>query len=438
MLKSTQIIKKLVSPLEKFFHKEASAGIFLLIAALLALVWANSPYSELYQKILHKPLGVYIGKFSLSFSLHHFVNDALMAIFFFVVGLEIKRELSVGELSSPKKASLPIFAALGGMLVPALCYFVFNPEGPAKAGWGIPMATDIAFAVGVLSLLSKRAPFSLKVFLLALAIVDDLGAVLVIAVFYSKEIYAGFLALSGLTIFIIFCAGKLGVRNMAFYVFAGVFLWFFVLKSGVHSTVAGVILGFMCPARNREQATWEGISALSAPKSYKSSKKLSQKIRFLYPPAHRLIADLHPYVAWLIMPLFAFFNAGVEFKSGFSFAEFSSHPVSLGILFGLLLGKPIGILLFCFLAVRLKLAVYPSGFNRRRLVGVSFLAGIGFTMALFISHLAFNGQIELAVYSKLSILIASLLALLTGLVILLCSGDFSREQKETPAPKKVV
>ncbi len=438
MLKSVQFMKKLVSPFERFFRMEAGAGIFLLVAAILALLWANSPYSELYNKILHHRLGIYIGGFSLSFSLHHFVNDALMAIFFFVVGLEIKRELIVGELASPKKAGLPVFAALGGMVIPALCYFVFNPQGPAQAGWGIPMATDIAFAVGVLSLLSKRVPFSLKVFLLALAIVDDLGAVLVIAVFYSQEIYTRFLALSGLTIFIIFCAGKAGVKNMAFYLFAGICLWFFVLKSGVHSTVAGVILGLMCPARNRKELKWEGIRALSAPTSYKSSKKLSRKIRFLYSPAHRLIEDLHPYVAWIIMPVFAFFNAGVEFKSGFSFAEFGSHPVSLGILFGLLFGKPLGILLFCFLAVRLKLAVYPSGFNRRRLVGVSFLAGIGFTMALFISHLAFYSQPELAVYSKLGILIASLLALLTGLVILIFSGDFSREQKETTDRKKVI
>ena len=439
MLKAepARIVKKFVSPFGRFFRMEAGAGILLLVSALLALFWANSPYSELYHKILHYPVGIYAGALSFSFSLHHFVNEALMALFFFVVGLEIKRELSVGELASPRKAALPVFAALGGMLVPALCYLVFNPQGPAQAGWGIPMATDIAFAVGVLSLLSKRVPFSLKIFLLALAIVDDLGAVLVIAVFYSQEISGRFLVFSGLTTFIIFCAGKAGVRNMAFYLFTGVCLWFFVLKSGVHSTVAGVILGLMCPARNQKGLKWENVRALSAPKSYKGSKKLSREISFFYPPAHRLIEELHPYVAWIIMPMFAFFNAGVEFKSGFSFAEFGSHPVSLGILFGLLLGKPVGILLFSFLAVRLKLAVYPSGFNRRRLIGVGFLAGIGFTMALFISHLAFFGRPELAVYSKLSILIASLLALLTGLLILLFSGDFSREQKEKGVARAV-
>ena len=422
---SKNIVKKILTPFERFFSLQASTGIVLLFAALLALFWANSPWSQIYYKILHYPLGIHVGGFSLSYSLHHWVNDALMVIFFFVVGLEIKRELSIGELSTPKKAALPIFAALGGMLVPALLYLFFNVQGDTRIGWGIPMATDIAFAVGVLSLLSKRVPFSLKVFLLALAIVDDLGAVLVIAFFYSQEITGMFLAFAGLIIFIIFCAKRVGIGNIAFYIFCGVCLWFFVLKSGVHSTVAGVILGLMCPSKwimDREK-NLENIRKvfLSIP-SYKEVKQLVKLTRSLHTPTHRLIEDLHPYVTWIIMPVFAFFNAGVEFESGFSFVEFSSHPVSLGIFFGLLLGKPIGILIFSFLAVHLKLAVWPSGFNWRRLTGVGFLAGIGFTMALFISHLSFDSRPELEIYSKFSILLASLLAMLVGLAFLLFSG----------------
>ena len=429
---SQGLIKKLITPFERFFALQASAGIVLLCAALLALLWANSPWSGVYYKILHYPLGIHFGEFSLSYSLHHWVNDALMVIFFFVVGLEIKREMSTGELATPKQAALPIFAAMGGMLVPALFYLAFNLEGPAQVGWGIPMATDIAFAVGILSLVSGKVPLSLKVFLLALAIVDDLGAVLVIAFFYSQNIAGKFLAFAGLIVFIIFCAKKVGIRNIAFYVFCGILLWFFVLKSGVHSTVAGVILGLMCPSRwviNRQE-TLENIRKLSlSVPSYKVAKKIVHLTRSLHTSTHRLIEDLHPYVTWVIMPVFAFFNAGVKFESGFSFVEFGFHPVSLGIFFGLLLGKPIGVLLFSFLVVRLNLAVWPSGFNWKKLTGVGFLAGIGFTMALFISHLSFDAQPELAVYSKLSILLASLLAMLIGLVFLLFSGNFSPEKE---------
>ena len=431
-INSNNIVKKLLTPFERFFSLQASAGIVLLFSALLALIFANSPLSGLYHEILHYPLGFHLGEFSLSYSLHHWVNDALMVIFFFVVGLEIKRELSIGELATPKKAALPIFAALGGMVVPALLYLVFNLHSDTKVGWAIPMATDIAFAVGVLSLMSKRVPLSLKIFLLALAIVDDLGAVLVIAFFYSQEIIGKFLAFACLTVFIIFCAKKVGIRNIAFYVFCGICLWFFVLKSGVHSTVAGVILGLMCPSRwiTDRQQKLENVRAISlSVPSYKKTKKMIGLVRSLHTPTHRLIEDLHPYVTWIIMPLFAFFNAGVEFESGFSLATFVSHPVSLGILFGLLLGKPIGILLFSFLAVRLNLAVWPTGFNWKNLTGVGFLAGIGFTMALFISHLSFESQHELAIYSKLSILLASLLAMLVGLAFLLLSGKNVEAEK---------
>jgi len=436
--KPEQIVKKLLSPFERFFSLQASAGIVLLFSAVLALFLANSPWAGFYHKILHYTLSIQLGDFSLSYSLHYWVNDALMVIFFFVVGLEIKRELTVGELSTPKKAALPIFAAFGGMVVPALFYLAFNPQGETQVGWGIPMATDIAFALGILSLVSKKVPFSLKVFLLALAIVDDLGAVLVIAFFYSKEIIAQFLAFSGLIIFIIFFARKIGIKSLAFYIFCGVGLWFCVLKSGVHATIAGVILGLMCPAKQikNQEGFLEDLKIYSATiPSYKQGKKMIQLIRFFHTPTHRLIEDLHPFVTWFIMPVFAFFNAGVELKAGFSINEFISHPVSLGILMGLFLGKPIGILLFSFLALRLNLAIWPKDFTWRKVTGVGFLAGIGFTMALFISHLSFS-QPELATYSKLSILVASLLAMLVGVLFLLFSENVNPDKEKVTKSKE--
>ena len=433
------MVKRIFIPFEKYFNQEASAGLFLLLCAGLALIWANSPWSDVYESILHFPFGIQLGETFFGFSLHHWVNDALMAIFFFVVGLEIKRELIIGELSTPKKAAFPIFAALGGMLVPALFYLIFNGGNSSTyIGWGIPMATDIAFAVGILSLLSKRVPASLKIFLLALAIVDDLGAVLVIAFFYSQEIIGQFLAYAGLTVFIVFCARKIGLQNRFIYFFLSVCLWLFVLKSGVHATVAGVIMGFMFPARrtpNKEQILTNIQEQLQQQKqsglSYKNTKRIIASTHSLHSPTQHLIEALHPYVTWLIMPVFAFFNAGIQFKSGFSLAEFFSHPVSLGVMLGLFIGKPLGIVLFSFLALRLKLALWPSGFSWLKLTGIGFLAGIGFTMALFISHLSFGSQPELNVYSKLGILVASLLAMVVGLLFLFFSTRTSREENNS-------
>lgn len=416
-------MKKFISPFERFFSLEASAGVVLLISALVALFWANSPWAATYEMILHFPVSLHIGNFALSHSLHHWVNDALMVIFFFVAGLEIKRELTVGELSAPKKAALPIFAAVGGMLIPAICYLIFNIHGSGESGWGIPMATDIAFAVGALSLMSGRVPLSLKVFLLTLAIVDDLGAVLVIAFFYSQDIASRFLAFAGLMLFLIYCAKKAGVRHIAFYIFCGVVTWFFVLKSGVHATVAGVILGLMTPAtwftdRHEKLANIRKLTQKIP--SYREVQQIIRSARGMHTHAYRLIETMHPYVTWFIMPTFAFFNAGVSLPSDFSFIGFITHPVSIGVLVGLIIGKPIGILLFSFLAIRWKLAEWPEGFNWSRLAGVGCLAGIGFTMSLFISHLSFD-VFELTMYSKLSILIASVLAMLIGLSLLASS-----------------
>ncbi len=398
MIKVKTMIK-LPTHFERFFSLEAAGGVMLLISTGLALLWANSPWRMVYEALLHLPVGFQVGSISFFYSLHHWVNDALMVIFFFVAGLEIKRELVVGELSSPKKAALPIFAALGGMIVPAICYLMFNLQSDTQVGWGIPMATDIAFAIGILSLMSKKVPLSLKVFLLSLAIVDDLGAVLVIAFFYSHEIIGRFLAFASVVLFLIYCAKKAGIQNLLFYIISGVGLWFFVLKSGVHATVAGVVLGLMAPVENSSHTN-----------------------------AQQLIEILHPYVIWVIMPVFAFFNAGVVFSGSFSIGDFLSHPVSMGILMGLVIGKPVGILLFSLLGVRLKLAVYPSDAHWLQLAGVGCLAGIGFTMSLFISHLSFDSS-ELEIYSKLSILIASVLAMVLGFFILIIGSSFLSDER---------
>ena len=359
----------------------------LLLSCALALWGANSPLNPLYEGLVHYPVGVK----GFSFSLQHLVNDGLMVLFFFVVGLEIKKELVVGELSSPQKACLPVFAAVGGMVVPALIYLYFNPSAPASRGWSIPMATDIAFAIGILSLASRKVPLSLKVFLLALAIVDDLGAILVIAFFYSKKIHGLFLVLAGGMSVALFLAHRWRVKSAVFHILSGLGLWLFMLGSGIHATVAGVILGLLTPAGSSPR---EGAS--------------------------RLIKMLQPYVNNWIMPLFAFFNAGVAFsmEQGGIMGQLA-HPVSLGIIGGLVVGKPVGIVLFSTLAVKGGWAVWPRGFDQARLWGVGLLAGVGFTMSLFLSGLSFYSDKGLGDMSRISVLTASAAAMVLGLAVLL-------------------
>ncbi len=405
------------------FASEARTGVLLLVSCLLALMAANSSWSQAYESLIHYPLSLKAGGWELSHSLKHWVNDGLMVIFFFLVGLEIKKEMVTGELSSWKKAALPVFAALGGMVVPAALYLCFNFTGPAYKGWGIPMATDIAFAVGILSLLSHRVPVVLRVFLLALAIVDDLGAILVIAFFYSEKISLLFLTLSSLVTGLIVLSRLLKVKALGFYLAAGVVLWFFVLKSGVHATIAGVMLGLLTPAKvkNKEAgALREKIKILAhSGASDEDTLKINHFSQALCSPASRWIHWLHPYVNNFIMPVFAFFNAGVILPVGFSVEEFFWHPVSMGILLGLLVGKPLGVVLFSSMAVWCRWASWPAGFTRARLVGVGALAGIGFTMSLFLAGLSFNRDQILSDYSKISILIASAGAMLLGMFVLL-------------------
>ena len=356
--------------LKEFFKLEAASGIVLFACAVVALVWANSPLAASYHTLWQVSFA--------GLSLHHWMNDGLMAIFFLVVGLEIKREITQGELSSIQKASLPIAAALGGMVVPALIYIFFNQGTTGAAGWGIPMATDIAFAIGVLTLLGKRVPIALKLFLTAFAIVDDMGAVLVIALFYTAQISWLFLALGFAVLGALLILNRMGVLKSSIYLILGILIWFAFLKSGIHATVAGVLLAFVIP-------TQTGI---------------------------KLEHNLHPFVSFGIMPLFALANAGVSLSGGTLF-----QPINLGIIAGLVIGKQVGITLFSWLAVRLGFAELPKGIRWVQIYATGWLGGIGFTMSLFIANLAFS-EADLVDVAKLGILVASVLAGIAGAAIL--------------------
>lgn len=393
-------IDKATQPLQKFFKLEASSGIFLFLTAILAMIFANTSYlQDLYFGLIKMPIIFGIADFTLNKNLLLLVNDGLMAIFFFLVGLEIKRELMVGELSTPRKAAFSLFAALGGMLFPALLFLSLNAGTEFQSGWGIAMATDIAFALGILTLLGKRVSPNLKIFLLALAIVDDLGAILIIALFYSGEIAANYLGVAAIMLFLLFVLNYAGFRNIAIGIIIGVVVWFCFLKSGVHATIAGVLLAFLTPA-----------------KSVKSSNQQSDKDNEGELLIDKYIHGLHPWVAFFIMPVFAFFNAGVNL-SGVNLIEILQHPVPLGIIFGLVVGKPVGIFLLTFISTKLGWTELPKNTTWLQIIAVGFVAGIGFTMSLFINSLAFGGQ-EVETFAKAGIIFASLFAMVIGYALL--------------------
>jgi len=377
----------LISPVERFLAIEAASGILLLAAAALALAWANSPWQGSYQALWHTPIGLRLGPWQFERDLHFWINDGLMVIFFFVVGLEIRRELHAGELSEPRRAALPAFAALGGMIAPALIYLAFNGGTPAAAGWGVPMATDIAFAVGVLALLGKRCRPALRVLLLALAVIDDLGAIVVIALFYSSGIQLTGLAIAAAGLLLLLLLQKLGVRASWAYLPAGLVIWAGAYRAGVHPTLAGVVIGLLTPVQ-----VWEGREDVS--------------------PVDRLQHSLHPWVAYVIMPVFALANAGVTL--GAAPLDGPGAPVLLGVALGLVLGKPLGVVALSWLAVRLRLAALPVGVRWLEVLVVGVVAGIGFTMALFIASLAFPDKALLEV-AKLGVLAASAVAGLAGI-----------------------
>jgi len=392
----------LVEPFFKFASLEASGGILLLGFAVVALIWANSPLGQSYVDLWHVQVTMGGGWAVISKDLLHWVNDGLMAVFFLLVGLELKRELLMGELASPRKAALPLFAAVGGMLVPAGLYLVLNRGGVGEAGWGIPMATDIAFALAVLAALGSRAPLALKIFLTALAIVDDLGAILVIALFYSGELSGTALGVAAMATIFLFLLNKAGFRRFLPYGVIGFILWVAVLKSGVHATVAGVALAFTIPANTEEGEH--------------------------HSPLEGLEHALHPWVAYLILPIFALANAGVAFGGGGD----GGGAITNGILLGLVAGKPVGVLLFSFLAIRVGMAELPAGVTWFHILGVGFLAGIGFTMSLFIAGLAFPTA-ELLNASKIGILGASGTAAVVGTLILLRARSSEPEPEPEPA-----
>ena len=424
-------IERLLKPFALFAKQASAGGIVLLACAVVALLWANSPLSEYYFRLWSIPVEVRFGNLvDIDKPLLLWINDGLMAVFFFLVGMEIKRELLVGELRSPRKAMLPMAAAVGGMIVPALSYASLNWGTPEIRGWGVPMATDIAFALGALALLGTRAPLALKVFLTALAIVDDLGAVLVIALFYTENLKVNALLYSLLFWGAMIAMNRLGVRSGLAYFLVSVGMWYFMLKSGVHATVAGVLGAFAIPVRSRidpelfiarvreylnqfDQPITERTIILS-PEQQSAVEAIEREALRVQSPLQRLEHRLHYFVAFFVMPIFALANAGVAL-GGEGGLNWTSRVI-WGIALGLLIGKPLGITLFSWLAVRLGLAQLPQGINFVHIVGVGFLAGIGFTMALFIGGLAFRGD-ELN-YAKLGILAGSALAGAIGFMML--------------------
>ncbi len=402
----------------------------LLVCALLAILLANSSWAPGYFGVWEAPVAIKVGTFELAKPLLLWINDGLMAVFFFVIGLEIKREILVGELTSLKRAAFPMSAALGGMLVPAGVYAAFNLGKPGMIGWGVPMATDIAFALGILALLGSRVPFALKVFLAALAIVDDLGAVLVIALFYTTQI-DGTSLLVALAIYgLMWLLNWAGVRRMMAFGLLGTLMWYFVLKGGVHATIAGVLTAFVIPAQARvdsakfvaraknlvtefAQSGSSGKTELLNETQDSVLHALEMDIEHVSTPLQRMLHAFHPWSTYAIMPVFALANAGVA-VSGSQLETALTDPVTHGVTFGLLVGKPVGILLFTLLAVKLGLAALPRGVTWRMVAATGMLAGIGFTMSLFITSLAFENAPTLAGDAKIGVLSGSLIAGLIG------------------------
>ena len=405
----------------RFLGIEAAGGILLMVATVVALVWSNSPWSGGYHDLWHTEFHLGVGDFRLehhghALTLAEVVNDALMAVFFFVVGLEIKRELVDGHLRNRRAALLPAAGALGGMVVPAAIYLVFNQSGDASTGWGIPMATDIAFAVGILSLLGNRISTPLKVFLLSLAIVDDIGAIIVIAVFYTSDLATGWLALAAATTVAVVVLTRLKIWYMPMYVLLGLVLWYAMFRSGVHATIAGVIMGLLTPAGALLAPGEVGpidVVSLDAEGLRSAKFRMNESVSV----AARLERNLHPITGFVIIPLFALANAGIEI-SGDSLRNALGSGVTIGVVFGLVVGKVVGVSLFTIGAVRLGISALPSGATVRHIVGVSAIAGIGFTVSLFVTGLAFD-DLVLQDEAKVGILAGSAIAALVGVVILL-------------------
>ncbi len=425
-LVSDRALARLVArPVREFLRIEAAGSLLLLLATAAALIWANSAWSGSYDSFWHTEISLDLGVVELSESLQHWVNDALMVIFFFVVGLEIKYELVKGDLRDPKTAALPIVAAFGGMVVPAGIYFLIAGGGEGASGWGIPMATDIAFAVGVLGLLGRRIPSAARLFLLTLAIVDDIGAIVVIAVFYTDDLSLWWLAAAFGLLALIVVMRVLKIWTMWAYIVVGVLLWFALLQSGVHATLAGVAIGLLTPAVALLKEDVARSYASQALTDRQLDPDEIEKLRFLInesvPVVERLQTRLHPLSAYLVLPVFALANAGVHLGGGV-LGEALESSIALGIAAGLVIGKPVGILLACFIAIRLGLGRLPEGTTWAMIGGLGAVAGIGFTVSLFIAGLSFPGAELLTEEAKVGILGASVIAAALGVVVLLVSA----------------
>lgn len=424
---------RVVQPLEEFIHYKSSGGVVLLACAILSFAIVNSPLSPAFEKIIGATAGFSIGGFELYKPLKLWINDGLMTLFFLLMGLEIKREFIVGELSSFRKALAPAIAAFGGMAAPAMIYLAINPEGAAARGWGTPMATDIAFAIGITTLLGDRIPRSIVVFLISLAIVDDIGAVLVIALYYTKHISVKYMVAALAVGLFILAMNLAGVRRLTPYLVAGALMWLFTLKSGVHSTISGIVLAFFTPVRPQfhpekfskrvrglvkefDDANDPGRSFLANQRQWCIVQTLAEGIRKVETPLQRLEHRLHLPVAFLVMPLFALVNAGVRIDLG-ELHRVIYHPVALGIIAGLVVGKTVGVSASVILAEKLGIVQLPPGVSRRHLFGVSLLAGIGFTMSIFIAELAFILP-ENLVRAKTGIVVASVMAGVGGYMLL--------------------
>jgi NhaA family Na+:H+ antiporter len=434
-----RLARRVGRPVRNFLRIEAAGGILLLAATIVALVWANSPWSDSYHEILETHITIEIGGLlHLDESILHWINDALMTIFFFVVGLEIKRELVVGELKDPRAAALPAVAAIGGMVVPAGVYILFNSGGAEFDGWGIPMATDIAFAVGVVSLLGDRVPSAMKVFLLTLAIVDDIGAIAVIAIFYTDDFSSGWFLVAIASILVVLAMRIVKVWWIPAYVLVGSVVWLAVFESGIHATIAGVILGLITPAKplmpESEAHDIDDVirravrGDASAPVVRRANFELKERISVV----NRLEDVLHPFSSYLIIPIFALANAGVELSTG-TISDAATSPVTLGVVFGLVIGKLVGISFFTWIAVSTGIAPLPRTASWIDVAGLAAIAGIGFTVSLFITGLAFDDPL-IADEARIGILVASTIAAVLGVLILLRSKVVLEVEVDDPVP----
>lgn len=425
--------KRVSTPFEDFLHAQTTTGLILMFMTIIALITANSQFAEAYQHLFHTDIKLEIGSWNISHSVHHWINDGLMAIFFFIIGLEIKREILVGELSNIKVAILPILSAIGGMVLPALIYLSINGQTEAAEGWGIPMATDIAFAISALVLLGNRVSPALVTFLVALAIVDDLGAVIVIAMFYTQEINLLALSMAFASFLVLVSFNRFGIHAVLPYFLVGLGMWFFMLESGIHATIAGVIAAMAIPSKPKYAPLnftshtknlldeFDNYPVATDHMMHERQKAIVQnikdKIDSIGAPASRLEHTLHLPVSLLVIPLFALANAGVSIDFS-SVTDTVMQPVSLGIIAGLIVGKVVGIAGVAWLAIKMKIAKLPQDTSMNQIIGVSFLGGIGFTMSIFVADLAFLGNDDLIFQAKIGILVASLFAGAIGFILL--------------------